>query len=266
MQSASTAPVLPLQDILKEYYWLSIITKDKNKSIPIIDDCSYDFVFFKEKNAQLCYGRDNICLDCNAEVFTVHDLTPPYTIIFDNELTFFTIKPQPWMNGYFFPELKEKGVIDITQSSPFSPYFRKQIFGASSPEEKFALVNNHFQKLHIKLTTRQKLVKELCEFIQIKKGLVSINDISDHFKKSRQYLNKVFKQEVRYSIKKYVTAVRILSLVHYKVAHPNTSLTQITYEYLYFDQAHFIKDFKNICGIKPKLFFENLPEFLMRHK
>ena len=36
-----------------------------------------------------------------------------------------------------------------------------------------------------------------------------------------------------------------------------TSLTSVAYEGNYYDQAHFIKDFKEFTGMSPKMFYAN---------
>ena len=110
-----------------------------------------------------------------------------------------------------------------------------------------------------------EFVKALCLYIYDKEGVLTVNDLSAVFNKSRQYLNKVFKQEVMYGLKKFIITVRILALVKYKVKNTDISLTQLSYAYGYFDQSHFIRDFKNVCGVTPRHFFNNIPEFMLRH-
>ena len=109
------------------------------------------------------------------------------------------------------------------------------------------------------------LVKSMCQFIEEKNGIISVIELSEHFNKSRQYLNRVFKKEVLYTLKQYITTVRIVSLVKYKSKNNNIALTAICYDYGYFDQSHFIADFKKVCGVTPTHFFNNLPEFMLRH-
>ena len=43
-------------------------------------------------------------------------------------------------------------------------------------------------------------------------------------------------------------------------SHSKTSLTEIALKGGYFDQAHFIKDFKTFSGYKPGDFFISIPE------
>lgn len=266
MQLESVKPELSLQDHFKEYYFIQLDAGEERKIIPVIDDCSYDFVFYKEANANMSYGIPPKNLACNSSFFTIHNLTPPYKISFENTLTFFTIKLQPWNNGYFFSELTKNGIIDLSQIQRFQNLYATNIFDVSTSKEKFNLINNYFLQNPIFLNSKRKLVKQICELIIDKNGLISVVELSDYFLKSRQYLNKVFKEEVLYSLKKYITSVRILHLINYRKKHPEISLTEVSYMYNYFDQAHFIKDFKNICGVKPSYFFEHLPEFFLRHK
>ena len=266
MESLSTKPALCLKDFFKEYYYLCLKAENDNNTIPIIDDCSYDLVFFKQASAKLIFGPFKKSLSCNYKLFTVHMRTPPYRVIYDKELTFFTIKSQPWFNGYFFSHLERHGVIDLTDSNILSSTFTSEILNASTPQELFKLTDNYFLSNKMKFSKKIELVKKICDYIIINKGLVSIENISQHFNRSRQYLNKIFKEEVLYSLKKFTTSVRILHLARFKIKHPSTPLTAITYRYNYFDQSHFIKDFRSICGVKPKQFFDNIPEFLMRHQ
>jgi AraC-like DNA-binding protein len=118
---------------------------------------------------------------------------------------------------------------------------------------------------NIDLTNSMLFVKSIVQFIEEKKGILTVNELSEHFNKSRQYLNRIFKKEVLYSLKYFITAIRILSLVKYKSKHNDVALTAICYDYGYFDQPHFIADFKKVCGVTPTRFFNNLPEFMLRH-
>lgn len=259
-------PTSPLDDLIKEFYLIRIETGKNVRSIPVIDDCCYDLVFFKEQKGALFYGKNDTLLPMNSGIFTIHGLSPPYKIQFEDTLTFFTIKFQPWANRYFFPDLKGKGVLDLGVSDPSMWQLHKALFGQDEPEKCFALAEQYMLPHLSKWNPSMELVREVCTFVYDKSGKVTVNELSEQFQRSRQYLGKVFKKEVMYSLKKFIITVRILDLVKYKAKHPNISLTQICYDYGYFDQSHFINDFKKVCGVKPLQFFNNLPEFMLRHQ
>lgn len=254
-----------LSNIVKEFYFIQIDAKNDSKQIPVIDDCCYDFIFFKEAQAKFYNGATPNPIIINSRIFTINGLKPPYKIVFDNTLTFFTIKLQPWVNNYFFSSIKKQGIIDMyNNNSKFSEIYNN-LLKNNSLDEIFNLANEYMLEDYFTLTPSMKFVKELCQFIHERKGIVSVNELSEHFNITRQYLNKVFKKEVKYSLKKYITTVRILDLVKFKSKQNNISLTEVCYDYGYFDQSHFIYDFKKICGVTPRYFFNNLPEFILRH-
>lgn len=261
----SSLPNKGLAHIIKEYYYIQINSENGSKEIPIIDDCHYDFVFFKEKQATFFFNNPAKKIEFNEQIFTIHNLKPPYKIGFQGSLTFFTIKLQPWVNSHFFSWIREKGVIGIKDlaSNPIDLY--NQVFETDLSDNSFKMADEFMLNNIFDLSASMELTKSICEYIHELKGKISVKELSEHFNLSRQYLNRLFKMEVMYSIKNYITMVRILDLVKYKSKHPEISLTQVCYDYGYFDQAHFITDFKKVCGVKPSHFFNNLPEFLLRH-
>jgi AraC-like DNA-binding protein len=72
---------------------------------------------------------------------------------------------------------------------------------------------------------------------------------------SRQYLHTKFKDATGLSIKKYQKIKRMTEVLNFLRCNPK-KLTQAAYLHGYFDQSHFIKDFKNITGLAPALYSE----------
>ncbi|NVK52695.1 MAG: helix-turn-helix transcriptional regulator [Flavobacteriaceae bacterium] len=259
------APEEGLLSYIKECYFFQKNTLEK-KYIPVIDDCCYDFIFFEESNSILEYSTDKKQIKIEFKIFTIHNLQPPYKIKLNEKFTFFTIKVQPWMNSFFFSNIKKDGVFSLNEYDRFNIIeLHRRIRKESLIDKKFRVTESFFLELDLFLSKTSLLVKEICEFIYKKKGIVTVNELSKRYSMSRQYLNRVFKKEVLYSLKRFITTVRILDLIKYKIKTTTISLTEISYKYNYFDQSHFIRDFKQVCGVKPKYFFENLPEFMLRH-
>lgn len=266
MNVVSYCPQKPFDLFFRECYYIHINKEKANRRIPVIDDCCYDFVFFKEAKGVFHFGDDDDSLPIRSKVFTIHDVVPPYRIEAAESLTFFTIKLQPWTNAYFFSILKESGVVDISDFNTNLISFHEQIFRTHTVEEKFTLADKFMTQNMPELTSSMVLVRDLFEYIYAEQGKVTVNELSGQFERSRQYLGKIFKKEVLYSLKQFIITVRILDLVKFKQRNPDISLTELCYQYGYFDQPHFINDFKKVCGVAPQQFFNNLPEFLMRHQ
>ncbi|MEC7772627.1 MAG: helix-turn-helix transcriptional regulator [Bacteroidota bacterium] len=259
-------PKKPLDILFRECYYIHIGEGNQQRPIPVIDDCCYDLVFFKEASGTFYYGSEVQEVPINSKVFTIHQARPPYKVKAKDSLTFFTIKLQPWANAYFFSSLLGSGVVDINGLNNQWGGFYQQVFELDNTDDQFALAERFMEEMQFSLTPSMELVREICEYVYKNEGKVTVNQLSEHFNRSRQYLGKVFKKEVMYPLKKFIITVRILDLVKYKSKNPDVSLTQLSYDYGYFDQPHFINDFKKVCGVKPLQFFNNLPEFMLRHQ
>lgn len=266
MKITAHHPKEPLNQIFRECYYIHLESDHGTGQIPVIDDCCYDFVFFKEASGAFYYGVDSRKVAIHSKVFTIHNVTPPYRIEAAGSLTFFTIKLQPWVNAHFFSSLQQSAVVDIANTDATLLRFHNSVFKVDEFSDRFSLAMEFMQGNMFEPTPSMELVRELCNYIYEKQGKVTVNQLSEYFEKSRQYLGKVFKKEVMYSLKKFIITVRILDLVKFKAKNPDISLTQLSYDYGYFDQAHFINDFKKVCGVVPLQFFNNLPEFLLRHQ
>ena len=256
-------PHPPFDALFRECYYIHMA--ERSGKIPIIDDCCYDFVFFKEAEGLFYHGPDQHVQPIESGIFTIHQLHPPYRIEATNSLTFFTIKVQPWANAHFFSRVEEAGIVEVSQLQSGLMLFYENIFRAKA-EERFEMAEAFMRNVLVQLTPSMELVRAICETIYEKRGMVTVNELSDQFQRSRQYLGKIFKKEVMYSLKKFIITVRILDLVKYRAKHAEVSLTELSYDYGYFDQPHFINDFKKVCGVAPLEFFNHLPEFLLRHQ
>ena len=261
----SIQPHPSLKSIIREYYLIDKQVVGSEMAIPIVDDCCHDIVFFKERKANLQYGPGENMAPIDAKIFTILGLEPPYILKIENNLTFFTIKFQPWMNRYFFKNLDPNGIVNLEDYNASLMTIYDQLKGGLAIKQLAQSANDIFLSQEIALTPKMNFTKALCEFIMTKDGLVKVKDIANQFNKSRQYINKTFGQEVMCSLKTFITSVKIMALVKQKVKSAEVSLTQLSYDYGYFDQAHFINDFKKVCGVKPSSYFENLPEFILRH-
>jgi len=258
-------PPQHLKTIIREYYVLELQHYGEMKKIPILDDCCHDIIFYKQTNAELVYGNTENIEKIDGKMFTILDVSPPYVLKYKDELTFFTIKFQPWMNNFFFGKLKQNGIVKLDDHYPELNSILKAIEHGNEIENVVENLNRYFENQSIALTPKLEMVKRICDLIYDQKGMVKVKEISAQFNKSRQYINKLFRDEVMCNIKTFATSVRIVDLVKYKSKHKTLSLTQLCYDYGYFDQAHFINDFKKVCGVTPSQYFGDLPDFILRH-
>ena len=94
------------------------------------------------------------------------------------------------------------------------------------------------------------LVEGLCDSICSNGESFDIDRLATEFGFSERYIQRLFSSYVGISPKSFFSVQRFnKSLELVRLA--NTSLTNIAYECGYYDQAHFIKEFKSYTGISP---------------
>lgn len=128
-------------------------------------------------------------------------------------------------------------------------------------EEKLTIVTTDKQRITIveqfllsqlKHLQADKMIVEAVKLIYESSGTIRIKDLSEKLFISQSPFEKRFRKIVGTTPKKFASVVRFNTVLNNLDA--NKSLTEICYEYNFFDQAHFIKDFKQFTGETPENF------------
>lgn len=87
--------------------------------------------------------------------------------------------------------------------------------------------------------------------VRLSEGLIPVGELVSDTGLSQRHLSRKFQEYVGLSPKEYLRVSRfILSLDHLK-KYPLLSLTEVAYKSGYYDQAHFIRDYKDYTGYTP---------------
>lgn len=132
-------------------------------------------------------------------------------------------------------------------------------------EEKLAIANTdklrikiveEFLLLHLKDIETDKLIVEAVKLIYQSNGTIRIKELNEKLFISQSPFEKRFRKVVGTTAKKFASIIRFHSVL--ENLNEAKTLTEICYENNFFDQAHFIKDFKQFTGDTP----ENFKRFL----
>jgi AraC-like DNA-binding protein len=99
------------------------------------------------------------------------------------------------------------------------------------------------------------LIGHAIQLIRRQDGIIPIRDLSLSLHISQDAFEKRFRAQVGSTPKQYASIVRLRNLIKKYAA--SSSLTKVSYEAGYFDQSHFIKDFRLFTGQSPKDFFKS---------
>ncbi|MCL9807433.1 helix-turn-helix domain-containing protein [Flavobacterium amniphilum] len=128
-------------------------------------------------------------------------------------------------------------------------------------EEKLSIANTDKHRVKIveqflisqlKDIQTDKLIVEAIKLIYQSNGNVRIKELNDQLCISQRPFEKRFKKVVGVTPKKFASIIRFNSVLE-NLSETKT-LIEICYENNFFDQAHFIKDFKQFTGETPEHF------------
>jgi len=108
---------------------------------------------------------------------------------------------------------------------------------------------------HLTAGKQDPLIDKAIRLIQQQNGLVKIKDLAVSLHISQDPFEKRFRAQVGSTPKQFASIIRLRKLIDTIPSY--SSLTEAAYEAGYFDQSHFIKDFRLFTGQTPKDFFRS---------
>jgi AraC-like DNA-binding protein len=126
----------------------------------------------------------------------------------------------------------------------------------STTDKQRIKIVEHFFLSQLKDIQADKLIVEAVKLIYQSKGTIRIKELNKKLFISQSPFEKRFRKVVGTTPKKFASIVRFNTVLDN--LNKTKSLTEICYENNFFDQAHFIKDFKHFTGNTP----ENFKRFL----
>ena len=199
------------------------------------------------------YLSDNVALYGHQKEFYDLELT--------GNLSVFSIvfQPQGLMQFFKFP------LHEICNQNVPLQYINGQ--AGRDLEEKMAEASTFQQRVNIAETYFYNLLKNnymdfefrrinhVVELIKRTHGIINVSLLASKACLSRKQFERVFSQQIGISPKQYLKIIRFQFSLFQKQQNNNLNITELAYESGYFDQSHFINDFKSFCGLTPKQYF-----------
>ena len=134
--------------------------------------------------------------------------------------------------------------------------FKEKVMEAPNDEEKISAVDDFFTSLTRQLPAPYRSSVEFAQDQMMQRnGLVNIDRLSGQLNISRRSLERHFADHVGMSPKYYARVLRFNYAFGLKRANPALDWFDIIYDCGYFDQTHFIKDFRHFSGEPPVAFY-----------
>jgi AraC-like DNA-binding protein len=233
----------------------AISESDISASYKVLPDTSIVMGF--QYSGKLFYSKDNKTISLSAAGIT--GLNDTYKIFNNSENigTVLVIFSETGAASFFNQAMHEifslsLSLDDLILRSQID-IVAEQLNEAKSDLERIAVIEN-FLLARLNYKTKDELVNLAVILIKQYAGNIKIAQLTEKLNISQSQFEKRFRKIVGASPKKFASIVRLRHILHSTPVKEN-NLTQIGLDAGYFDQAHFIKDFKVFTGQTPELFF-----------
>ncbi len=195
--------------------------------------------------------------------FLIGQLTKPYIVEPTGKTGTFVIRFHP--NGFSpFTNIPIKKMEN--KPTPLKELFghkgeklEQEILNAKTTRQRINISETFLLELLKDQEVKDRIINSTIETILKYKGQLTVNELSKQVNLNRRMLTRKFSSDIGLSPKQLSKIVRLQTSLKSLLQKEKTKLTDLAYENEYFDQAHFIKDFKKFTGITPKEFYgENL--------
>ena len=249
-----------LESIVKLYWTLEVPFDPKNQKQKIVPDGCIEITFnFGDKIKRFTSETD----------FILH----PNAMVMGQRTKFFDILPTGNVDTFaicFYPigfanfvKIPLANLVD--RETPISELFgqvetdilEQQMIQAADSKQRIDIIEAFFLKMLNEKNTISNIVKSTVDALLKTNGTTPINAILKDDVSKRRQLERHFRKQIGISPKQLSKAIRLQATLNLMLNKKSETLTDIAYESDYFDQNHFIKDFKYLVGVTPKEYLGN---------
>lgn len=257
MNYQTYSPQEALSSFIKCYWTLSVPASDKVEKQRIVPDGCMEMIFhigdlYKQYHPDGTYIIQPKC-------FVFGQITQPLEIAPVGETNIFAVRfhPDGCLPFIHMPirEMDNKAVALTTLFGDKGQALGASVCAALDIHERIKLVELFLLEQIKKAETRDRIAALSVETILTLKGQLSVTELADQLQVHRKQLERKFAAVIGLSPKQLAKIIRLQSVLKMMSEGKHEHLTALAYENGYFDQAHFIKDFKEFTGVTPGEFY-----------
>jgi AraC-like DNA-binding protein len=253
-------PHKDLESIVKFYWILEVPFDPKNQKQKIVPDGCIEMTFNFGDKIKRYISETDFILHPNAMV--MGQRTKSFDILPTGKVDTFAICFYP-IGFANFVTMPLENLVD--KETPISELFgqeeakelEQQMIRANATEERIATIEAFLLKKLNEKKTISHIVKATVDALLKTNGTTPINLLLTEGISKRRQLERYFRKQIGISPKQLSKAIRLQATLNLLLNKKSETLTEIAYESQYFDQNHFIKDFKDLVGITPGEFLDN---------
>lgn len=257
MQGKVFEPDIRLKDFVKRYWTLDFPIENTPKLNTIIPDGTMKLIFHYGG----LYWHHPPAGDkyLQPRCFLIGQLTQPYVVEPDGDTGSFVVQFHP--NG-FLPfttiPIKEMENTPVPLDRLYGEKglaLETKILNATTTQQRISIIEEFLLENLTSSETIDRIIKSIVDTILKDNGHTSVGKLSETNNITRRQLSRKFASVIGLSPKQLSKTIRLQAALKTLLSAKNSKLTDIAYENEYFDQSHFIKEFKEFTGLSPKEFY-----------
>ena len=162
---------------------------------------------------------------------------------------------QPFFN---FPinELKNENLSLLDLIKQEATELEDKFFNSKNNQQRIALIETFLFNRFVANKDFER-VEHAIKVIEKAKGQVKTQFIAQEVCLGIKQFERIFSKHVGLNPKKYAGIIRCQNVLQMKKKNEGANLYQLAFDAGYYDQSHFIHDFKSFSGLSPRDFFNN---------
>lgn len=251
-------PHADLASIIKCYWTLKVVPTAHPQRQRILPDGHLEMVFILGDDIKRYTSED--CFIIQPRAMILGQITEPFFVEPTGQVSSFAVRFYPYGLASLIQTPikklanKETPLEEMWDSQLVSP-LQKKVTDASTNRARIAAVEDFLMRLMGNRSTIDDIIATTIDTMISSKGSSSIKDVVDGNPAKRRQLERKFASQVGLSPKQLSKMIRLQSALKMMLEPKPESLVKVAYDSDYYDQAHFLKDFKEFTGKTPSEFF-----------
>lgn len=250
-------PSSDLSSLIKCYWTLEVPAEFNSEKQRVVPDGCMELIFILGDDIKRYTSETDFIIQPRAIV--VGQITEPFIIQPVDYVHCFAVRFYPYSVPNFITtplknlENKETPIAEIFEQSTADELEQKIIHAVNTQQRIRVIEAFLLNKLNEKVTL-DNIVKATVDMLLETSGSSPIKSILKDDLSKRRQLERKFLNQIGLSPKQLGKVVRLQTALKLILNQKTENFTKIAYESEYYDQNHFIKDFKEFTGITPKEF------------
>ena len=261
-------PSIFLNNYIKHYCFMESDICDGNIIERVIPAENIQLMFHYKDPFVTVHSNDRVVKQPRSIISGLNDSYANVSTNGETGVVFVSFYPAGACHFFNFP-LSEIENQNVDLSDIFSTDIRQieeMLFLKDTIKNKVSVIEKYLLSRFSPIPSYDSLlIRKGVDFIKSCKAQTTASSLSDSLSITTKSLERKFSQYLGKTTKQFIKLIRFQEILQDFSVNKNISLTQLAYNNGYFDQSHFIRDFKTYSGYTPKEFITKYPDFNINH-